>query len=126
MSPLLRFAPPAALAALLLSVTAVGADGRSAGPAPQAHAAAKACGTYKSTSIYRRARVFAIRGVGCKRARRVAIRYDRKGQSTGRWQCFLAHGDMPRLFSCGYPPKGGDIRKSRHALEVRGVGKPRS
>ena len=96
----------------------------SGGTATANAARTKACGTYASTSIYKRARVYAIRGVGCSDARSVARRYDH-GKGTGRWRCFLAHGSGRRLFSCGYPPRGGDIRKSRHALEVRGVGSPR-
>jgi hypothetical protein len=103
-----------ALAALLvLSASA---------PATQLRAAAsKSCGTYASTSFYKKARVIAIRGVGCRDAERIARRFDH-GRSTGRWRCGLAHASGRRLFSCGYPPKSGDIRKWRHALEARGVG----
>jgi hypothetical protein len=83
----------------------------------------KSCGTYKSTSAYDRARVIAIRGVSCPRARRVAKRFDRKGKELARWQCGLAHDALPRLFSCG---KGGSgsLQDSPHALVAKGVGEP--
>jgi endonuclease YncB( thermonuclease family) len=81
----------------------------------------RSCGTITSTSIYPFARVVAIRGVRCRRARRVARIYDHEGRSPGRWRCFLANADRPRLFPCGYPPRGGDIRRAEHALEAIGV-----
>jgi hypothetical protein len=85
-------------------------------------ASSKSCaGTYRSTSVYSKARVIAIRGVGCREAKRVARRFDH-GMSTGRWRCGLAHGGGRRLFSCGHPPQSGDIRDWRYALEARGVG----
>ena len=87
----------------------------------EASTARKGCGTYSSESVYPRARVIAIRRVGCEEARRVAIRYDRGRRVPSPWRCFLAHDDRPRLFSCGYPPRGGDIRDSRYALEVVGL-----
>jgi hypothetical protein len=86
-----------------------------------ARTAASDCGTYRSSSAYNRARVIAIRGVSCRTARRVARRYDRRGKTRGPWRCGLAHGGGRRLFSCGYPATGGDLRDSRHALSVRGV-----
>jgi endonuclease YncB( thermonuclease family) len=79
------------------------------------------CGTVRSTSVYPFARVVAIRGVRCRRARRVARIYDHEGRSPGRWLCFLAHADRTRLFSCGYPPTRGDIRRARHAFEAIGT-----
>jgi hypothetical protein len=81
----------------------------------------RSCGAITSTSVYPFARVVAIRGVRCRRARRVARIYDHEGRSPGRWRCFLAHGDRPRLFTCGYPPTRGDIRRARHALEAIGT-----
>ena len=57
----------ALIAALLLSIAVSPAT---------AH---KACGTYKSDSIYPRARVVVIRGVACGRARRVAKHFDHSG-----------------------------------------------
>ena len=90
--------------------------------ATEAGAARTRCGTISSTSKYDRARVIAIRGVSCRRARRVARAYDHRGEELGRWRCFLAHDDPPRLFSCGWPPRSGDIRRAAHALTVRGVG----
>jgi micrococcal nuclease len=80
----------------------------------------RSCGTIASMSAYPFARVVAIRGVRCRRARRVARIYDHQGRSPGRRRCFLAHRDRSRLFSCGYPPTGGDIRRARHALEAIG------
>ena len=89
------------------------------GTATEAQAARMRCGTISSTSKYERARVIAIRGVTCRRARRVARAYDHRGDEIGRWRCFLAHDDAPRLFSCGWPPRSGDIRRAPHALTVR-------
>ena len=110
------------VAALML--TAVGGPSAAApsseGP-PAETAARKSCGIYASTSGYRRARIIAIRGVGCTEARRVAIRYDRTGRAPRPWRCFLAHHDRPRVFSCGHPPRRGDVRRWRYALEVVGV-----
>src|SRR5215218_7009798 len=108
--------PRTAIAALALSLLATAAPATADAPA---HATRKNCGTYKSSSTFSRARVIAIRGVGCREARRVARRYDHTGNSTAPWQCFLAHGGGRRLFSCGYPATGGDIRESKHALTVR-------
>jgi hypothetical protein len=105
-----------ALAALLVS-----------GPSAAAPVATKAktdCGTYKSTSIYGKGRVFAIRGVKCRKARKVAKKYDRKARSPGPWKCALAHGGGRALFSCGYGESSGNIRDWPHALVAKGVGSP--
>lgn len=90
---------------------------------PHAAAQPRSCGTYQSDSVYPRARVFAIRGVGCHRAHRVAKRFDHQGRAPGPWRCFLGHAGR-RLFSCGHPPPagGGPITHARHALLARGVG----
>jgi hypothetical protein len=90
---------------------------------PHAAAERRSCGTYASDSVYPLARVFAIRGVGCQKALRVAKQFDHKGHAPGPWQCFLGHGGR-RLFSCGHPPPagGGPITHARHALLARGVG----
>jgi hypothetical protein len=80
------------------------------------------CGTVTSTSIYKKAKVIAIRGVSCKRARQVAKAYDSKGRQLGSWQCGLAHDDGARLFSCGAGSGTGDLRKRPHALEAVGTG----
>jgi hypothetical protein len=93
--------------------------------APERADAAKRCGTYNSTSAYERARVVAIRGVTCKRALRIARRYDRRFTTPGAWQCALAHSGGRRLFSCGSGGKSGDLRDWPHALKALGVG-PRS
>ena len=106
---------------LTLAVVALAALAPSAHAGEPAQAAKRSCGTISSTSIYPYVRVIAIRGVSCRRARRVARAYDRSGDSPGRWRCFLAHMDRPRLFSCGYPPRRGDIRKARHAVEAIGT-----
>ena len=86
--------------------------------------ARKRCGTISSTSVYEKAKVIAIRGVSCSKARKVARRYDHQSKQTGRWQCFLAHGDLPRLFSCGRGGDSGDVRDWPHALVAKGVGEP--
>lgn len=79
------------------------------------------CGTIDSTSIYSKARVIALRGVGCHKARRVAKRFDHTGDLTiGRWRCAYAHSDLPNLFSCGWPADG-NLRQADHALLTRGV-----
>ena len=80
------------------------------------------CGTYESTSSYPRAKVIAIRGVGCAEARKVAKKYDQFGQSKSPWECFLSHGGGRRLFSCGYGGTQGDVRDFPHALVAKGVG----
>jgi hypothetical protein len=82
------------------------------------------CGRYSSVSIYPQAKVVAIRGVKCKRARRVARHYDHTGESKSPWRCFLAHGGGRRLFSCGYGGSQGDVRDFPHALIAKGVGQP--
>jgi len=79
------------------------------------------CGLISSASIYKYARVIAIRGVSCKSARRVAKAYDDRGRTLGRWRCGLAHGDRPRLFSCGAGGSRGDLRKFPRALEAIGT-----
>jgi hypothetical protein len=83
----------------------------------------KACGTYKSDSIYPRARVVVIRGVACSRARRVAKHFDHSGSPPGRWQCGYAHGGGRRLFSCGRGGSGS-LQDRPHALKAKGVGRP--
>ena len=86
-------------------------------------AARRSCGTIPTTSIYRSATVIAIRRVSCRRAREVAYAYDRRQRTLGRWRCGLAHDDSPRLLSCGAgPPRTGDLRKRRYALEAIGSG----
>jgi hypothetical protein len=109
------------LAALTALAAAFGLHAAAAGADPGAQAARKSCGTISSTSTYERARVVVLRRVSCRRARRVARRYDHEGTTRGRWRCGLAHGDGRRLFSCGYPAEPGDIRDWRHALVAIGV-----
>jgi hypothetical protein len=83
----------------------------------------KACGTYKSDSIYPRARVIVIRGVSCRQARRVAKHFDHSGNPPGHWQCGYAHGGGRRLFSCGRGGSGS-LQHRPHALKAKGVGNP--
>lgn len=107
---------------ILLATIAVG--GTLAAPAaadPDAAAARRSCGTISSTSVYPYARVVAIRGVSCRTARRVARRYDRSGGQSRGWRCGLAHGDRPRLFSCGSGGRRGDLRRFPRALEAIGT-----
>jgi hypothetical protein len=91
--------------------------------APGTASASKACGTYKSESIYPRARVLVIRGVRCHRARRVARHFDHTGDELGHWQCGYAHGGGRRLFTCGRGGSGS-LQDRPHALKARGVGNP--
>ncbi len=81
----------------------------------------RSCGTVKSTSTYPYARVIAIRGVSCRRAREVTKAYDSKGRAPRGWRCALAHGDRPRLFSCGSGAGSGDLRNRARALEAVGT-----
>lgn len=114
---------PTALLAGLAAGAALVSLGTTADPAAseQRLERAKGCGTYESTSLYSRAKVIALRGVGCRKARRIAKRFDRTGDLTiGHWRCALAHSDLPNLFSCGWPANG-DLRQSDHALLARGV-----
>jgi len=83
--------------------------------------ARRSCGTVSSTSVYRYARVIAIRRVSCRTARRVAKSYDASGRMLGHWRCGLAHNDRPRLFSCGSGASRGDLRKFPRALEAIGT-----
>ena len=106
-------------AALLLSVSVLGL--LAVALMPGTASARRSCGTIPSTSVYPRARVIAIRGVSCATARRVARSYDNRGSAPSPWRCGLAHGDRPRLFSCGYPAGGGSLTRSRHALEAIGA-----
>ena len=78
----------------------------------------------RATAVSPFARVTAIRGVRCRRARRVARAYDRERRSPEPWRTFVAHGDRPHLVSCGYPPRRGVIRRAGHALEAIGTGRP--
>jgi hypothetical protein len=87
----------------------------------QTFAQAGGCGKIESTSIYAKAKVIALRGVGCRKARHVAKRFDHSGDLTiGRWRCAYAHNDLPNLFSCGWPADG-NLRQADHALLARGV-----
>lgn len=106
-------------AALTLALTATA----TAQPPTATEAKRRSCGTISTTSIYKRAKVIAIRRVSCRRARQVAFAYDKRQSQIGRWRCGLAHGDRPRLFSCGAgSPSSGDLRKRRYALEAVGSG----
>jgi hypothetical protein len=112
----------AVLAAILAAILAAALP--AAAPAEGAGASARhSCGTIASTSIYPYARVYAIRGVSCRTARRVAKRYDSRGTTYRGWRCALAHGDRPRLFSCGSGASRGDLRRWPRALEAVGTRK---
>lgn len=115
-----RVVPLVPLLVAALLVPSAGAAARSEEEATAA--GRRSCGLIESTSIYRYARVIAIRGVRCRVARRVAKAYDSRGRMLGRWRCGLAHDDLPRLFSCGAGKKRrGDLRKRRRALEAIGT-----
>jgi hypothetical protein len=92
--------------------------------APAVSSAKIDCGTYNSTSTFDRAKVFAIRGVECRKARKVAKKYDHRGTAPKPWECALAHGGGRALFSCGYGESSGDIRDWPHALISKGVTQP--
>ena len=83
----------------------------------------QACGKFDSASIYPKAKVIAIRGVGCGEAGRVAKKYDHKGVAKGKWECALGHGGR-RLFSCGHGGASGNLADFKHALVAKGVGSP--
>lgn len=105
-----------ALTGAMLAPPAIAAPGEEAGASKR-----RSCGLITSTSIYKFARVIAIRGVSCRTARRVAKAYDNRGRTLGRWRCGLAHSDRPRLFSCGAGAGRGDLRKRPRALEAIGT-----
>jgi hypothetical protein len=97
---------------------------QSTATAPAVSSAKTDCGTYSSTSTFDRAKVIAIRGVKCRKARKVAKRYDHRGTAPRPWKCALAHGGGRSLFSCGYGESSGDIRDWPHALIAKGVEQP--
>ena len=115
----LRCGLPALATLLALIAVAPAAQAGSSGDAGASKR--RSCGTISSTSVYRYARVVAIRGVKCRTARRVAKAYDARGQLPGSWRCGLAHSDRPRLFSCGAGGSSGDLRKFPRALEAVGT-----
>jgi hypothetical protein len=85
----------------------------------------RTCGTYSSTSIYKKAKVVALRRVSCKRALQVAKAYDKTGRTPSKWRCGLAHNAKTRLFSCGAGSKTGPLDDFKYALVVYGVGAKR-
>ena len=102
------------LVALALPATAGSADGTAA-------SGRRNCGTIESTSVFPYARVWVIRNLTCRKARRVAKGYDSAGRVPPGWRCALAHGDRPRLFSCGSGGSRGDINRLPRALEAIGT-----
>jgi len=110
---------------VLAAITLAGTGGAAGttGDTQQPSAKRERCGKYNSASVYPKARVTAIRGVDCDEALKVAKKYDHTGESSGPWECFLAHGGGRALFSCGYGGSSGDVRDFPHALVAKGVGK---
>jgi hypothetical protein len=111
--------------AVVVAVAALGALALvAAAPPPVVDqaAAAKNCGTYASTSTTGRARVVVIRKVKCRRALRVAKKYDHQFQPPRPWACGLAHGGGRVLFSCGKGGTSGNIRDWPHALKAVSAG----
>lgn len=106
------------------AVAAVPAAPQAAEPQPPAARAAvvKCVPLYSSRSIYRYGRVYVVRGTSCATAVRVARSYDNLSLAPSPWRCGLAHMDLPRLFSCGYPPRS-PLTASAHAFYVLGVGR---
>ena len=104
-----------ALAGAMLAPPAIAAPGDEVSVSNR-----RSCGLIESSSIYKFARVIAIRGVSCPTARRVAKAYDNRSRQLGSWRCGLAR-EQPRLFSCGAGAGRGDLRKRPRALEAIGT-----
>jgi hypothetical protein len=102
----------------LAAFTLVALVGSSVPPAVDQAQAAKRCGTYPNPSTSGRVRVIVIRNVRCKRAKRVARRYDYRFTPPRGWACALAHGPGRVRFSCGKGGTSGDIRDWPHALKT--------
>ena len=51
--------------------------------------------------------MFALRGVDCDVALKVAKKFDRREVEVSPWVCGLSHGGGRNLFSCGYPARPG-------------------
>jgi hypothetical protein len=66
-------------------------------------------------------KIVILRGVSCRKARRVVRAYDR-GVPPRPWQCFLAHAPFDRIngrivgFSCAWGGRRGDVRRWPHAF----------
>lgn len=85
--------------------------------AAAASAKGESCGTYKSDSKYKRAKIYDVRNTTCGAARSVAKGYDRTFDPPGAWSCKLYKGKSRKLFHC-------KDELGAH-LYTRGVGKPR-
>jgi hypothetical protein len=116
MLPMMRRAAPCVVGVAVLSLVAA-----LLGALPSPAEARTNCGKINSTSTYEKAKITAIRGVSCDKAIEIARRFDHKGKTTGKWECFLAHGGGTRLFSCGKGDDQGDVRDWPHALTAKGV-----
>ena len=87
--------------------------------APAAKAEATNCGTFSRPSVV--LRVYAIRGVSCATALRVAKR-DAAGGAPAPWRCAVSSGaeryhGRPVYSKCGYGG-GGSLLKRHHAFVV--------
>ena len=107
--------------ALLIALAALAIAAPLAAPHTGRTLARETCGQYNSESIYSKAKVIALRGVGCRKARNIAKHFDHTGDlAIGHWRCAYAHSDLPNLFSCGWPANG-NLRQAAHSLLAKGI-----
>jgi hypothetical protein len=104
--------------AALAALGALAWVGSSVPPVVEQAEASKRCGTYPNPSTSGRVRVIVIRNVKCKRAKRVARKYDYQFRPPRGWACALAHGPGRVRFSCGKGGTSGDIRDWPKALKT--------
>lgn len=87
--------------------------------APAAEAKAQRCGDFSAAGGAVR-RVYAIRGVTCRTALRVA-KADARGTAPAPWRCATAfsgrYAGRPLAAKCGYGG-GGSLLRRHHALAV--------
>jgi hypothetical protein len=83
-----------------------------------ASAKGESCGTYKSDSKYKRAKIYNVQNATCGAARAVAKGYDRDFDAPGAWSCKLYKGKTRKLFHCKVDEQGAH-------LYTKGVGKKR-
>lgn len=70
------------------------------GGAAPASAKGESCGSYKSNSKYKRAKIYNVKNATCPAARSVAKGYDRTFDPPGAWSCKLYKGKTKKLFHC--------------------------
>jgi hypothetical protein len=86
--------------------------------APTSQAAARSCGTL-SAAGGDVLRVYALRGVDCKTAKRVARTFSATPTAPKPWHCLTGTGQSyrgkPVSLACGYGSRG-PVMKRKHAL----------